>query len=137
MEHNVENLDAGQLDAMYNMIRMGHQKANIPALKDLCDQLRQCMIQKTGGQEKYGKPHEIDIANDLGTITNCIVIETMCLYLSGQLDRLEDMQTAQWEYVEGAAHPYRCGNCWVHSEIASNYCPHCGKVMAWDTEESK
>ena len=86
---DLEKLDTGQLDVMWNMLRVGYQKANIPALKDLCDQLRQAMIQKTGGNRpndpKYYTPHD-----DIGTIINCIVIETMCLHLSGALDKLEE-----------------------------------------------
>lgn len=84
----VKNLDMGQLDFMWNFLKMGHQKANIPALKGLCDQLRQAMIQKSGGQESYRKAYEIDIENEICTICNSIVIETMCLYLSGALDKL-------------------------------------------------
>lgn len=84
----VENLDCGQLDLMWSFLRMGSGKPNISALKENLDALRQMMIQKTAGQEQYGKSHEIPF-DDLGTIINCIVIETMQLYLSGGLDRLE------------------------------------------------
>lgn len=86
MKHDVGALDAGQLDMMWNFLRIGHQKPNIPALKELCDQLRQAMIQKDAGQR--GKSGAVNFA-DLGTIVNSIVIETMCLYLSGALDKLE------------------------------------------------
>ena len=80
MKHDVTALDAGQLDMMWNFLRMGHQKPNIPALKELCNQLRQAMIQKDAGQR--GTPGTVNFA-DLGTIVNGIVIEAMCLYLSG------------------------------------------------------
>lgn len=83
-----KRLDEGQLEMMWNYLRMGYQKANIPALKGLCDQLRQAMIQKTGGQRK-DDPTEYVPLDDIGTIGNSIVIETMALYLSGALDRLE------------------------------------------------
>ena len=84
----VEKLDRGQLDLMWSFLQMGNGKPNIAALKENLDALRQMMIQKTGGQEPYGKSHEIPF-DDLGTIINCIVIETMQLYLSGGLDKLE------------------------------------------------
>ena len=84
----VENLDRGQLDLMWNFLKMGSGKPNISALKENLDALRQMMIQETGGQEPYRKSHEISF-DDLGTIINCIVIETMQLYLSGGLDKLE------------------------------------------------
>lgn len=89
-KRDVATLDAGQLDMMFNFLRMGYQKPNIPALKELCDQLRQAMIQKDAGQR--GTPGNVDFA-DLGTIVNGIAIEAMCLYLSGTLDKLETEDT--------------------------------------------
>ncbi len=86
--YNVKNLDAGQLELMWNFLRMGYQKANVPALKDLCGQLRQAMIQKTAGQ-RDDDPEYYTKFEDIGTIINSIVIETMALYLSGELDKLE------------------------------------------------
>ena len=88
----VRELDLGQLDLMWSFLQMGHQRANIPALKDLCGQLRQAMIQKTAGQ-RSGDPKSYVPFGDVSTICNSIVIETMCLYLSGALDRLE---TERW-----------------------------------------
>lgn len=95
MKHTIKELDAGQLDLMWNFLMLGKQKSNIPALKECCDQLRQLMIQKTAGQRR-GDPNNYIGFEDLGTIVNSIVIETMCLYLSGDLDRLEHgmMETA-------------------------------------------
>lgn len=88
-KHNIEELDKGQLDLMWNFMRFKcGQKSNIPLLKQNLDELRQLMIQKTGGQEQYKKAYEVSF-DDLGTIINCIVIEAMQLYLSGDLDKLE------------------------------------------------
>jgi hypothetical protein len=86
-DYNVKRLDAGQFDLMWSFLQMGKQKANIPALKGLCDQLRQAMIQKTARQRD--DPSFYTKFEDLGTIINSIVIETMCLYLSGELDKIE------------------------------------------------
>lgn len=86
-DYSVKRLDAGQFDLMWSFLQMGKQKANIPALKELCDQLRQAMIQKTAGQRD--DPSFYTKFGDLGTIINSIVIETMCLYLSGELDKIE------------------------------------------------
>lgn len=88
-KNTIEELDRGQLELMWNFLKMGNGKPNIAALKENLDALRQLMIQKTGGQEPYRKSHEIP-KDDLGTIINCIVIETMQLYLSGGLDKLEE-----------------------------------------------
>lgn len=87
-KNTIEDLDRGQLELMWNFLKMGNGKPNIAALKENLDALRQLMIQKTGGQEPYRKSHEIPM-DDLGTIINCIVIEAMQLYLSGGLDKLE------------------------------------------------
>lgn len=84
----VERLDNGQLELMYNFLRMGYQKPNVPALKELCDKLRQAMIQKTAGQRDDDQKKYVSF-DDLPTIINCIVIETMALHLSGALDKLE------------------------------------------------
>ena len=84
----IEELDNGQLEFMWNFLKFGNGKSNIPALKKHLDMLRQMMIQETGGQEQYRKSHHIPL-EDLGTIANCIVFEAMQLYLSGDLDKLE------------------------------------------------
>ena len=85
----VKRLDEGQLEMMWNFLRMGCQKPNIPALKENLDAIRQMMIQKTSGQEGYSTNEAISF-DDLQTHINCVVIESMCLYLSGALDRLEE-----------------------------------------------
>lgn len=84
----VKRLDEGQLDMMWNFLRMGYQKPNIPALKENLGAIRQMMIQKTAGQDGYSTDEAISF-DDLQTHINCVVIEAMCLYLSGALDRLE------------------------------------------------
>ncbi len=92
MKHSIKELDKGQLDLMWNFLRFDcGQKSDIPTLKRHLDMLRQAMTQKTGGQKKYKDSQDIDF-NDVGTIGNCIVIETMQLYLSGDLDKLEKLK---------------------------------------------
>ena len=94
-KHNLEELDKGQLDFMWNFLRFkcGRQ-SNIPALKKHLDMLRQLMTQKTGGQAQYKKADDVSF-EDFGTIINCIVIETMQLYLSGDLEKLEELNNKQ------------------------------------------
>ena len=89
MKRTLEELDTGQLEMMWNFLRIGYQKPNVPALKESCNMLRKLLIQKTAGQ-KEGISFE-----DIGTLINCIVIEALCLYLSGDLDKLEAMQNEQ------------------------------------------
>jgi len=95
-ERSVKNLDMGQLELTWSMLMMGHQKPNIPALKENCDLLRQAMIQLTAGQRKNDKPHYVNF-NEIGTICNNIVIEAMCLYLSGALDKLDWIESKMRE----------------------------------------
>lgn len=88
--HNLKGLDAGQLEMMWNFLRFGYQeKPHIPALKEHLDAIRQMMAQKTAGQDGYSDSKSISF-NDLETHINCVVIEAMCLYLSGALDKLEE-----------------------------------------------
>ena len=77
----------GSVDTMWAFLQMGWQKSNIPALKEHCEMLRKLMTQKTAGQ-RADKPSDISFA-ELDTVMNVIVIEAMCLYLSGDLDKLE------------------------------------------------
>ena len=50
------------------------------------------MLQKTGGQEKYAEKSKGDInIEDVGTIVNCIVIETMHIYLHGGFEKLKEV----------------------------------------------
>ena len=89
-KRTVKELDEGQLEFMWNFLKMGGgMKPNIGELKKYLDLLRQAMIQKSAGQEEYSKSDDVNF-NDLGTIINIIVIEIMALYLSGKLDELED-----------------------------------------------
>ena len=101
MKHNVKELDDGQLEMMWNFLRMGYQKANIPALKEHCEQLRQAMVQKTGGRRE-NEPEGYVYIEDVGTIVNCVVIETMCLYLSGALDKIETGEKEERTGIENA-----------------------------------
>lgn len=90
IKNSIAELDAGQLDMMWNFLQIGCKyKANIPVLKKHLDAIRQIMIQKTAGQRKDDAAH-IESFDDLGTHINCVVIETMCLYLSGELDKIEN-----------------------------------------------
>lgn len=83
----VKNLDEGQLDLMWNFLRAGMVRPNVPALIENCDLLRQAMIQKTAGQRSNDPGASVSF-DDLGTIINSIVIEAMALRLSGDLDKL-------------------------------------------------
>ena len=100
--YSVAALDAGQLDIMWQMLQLGQQRSNIPALKNYLDQIRQALIQKTAGQ-RNGDPRYYTDWQDFGTICNCAIIETMCLYLSGDLDKLETLLSKERDESEEGA----------------------------------
>ena len=79
-----------QFDLMWQFLQFGQQKSNIPLLKELCESLRHMMMQKTAGQRK-DKKDDIPF-DDLSTVLCGIVIEAMCLYLSGDLDNLKQQE---------------------------------------------
>lgn len=87
MAIEAERARADGFDTMWSFLLMGGQKSDIPALKEHCESLRNAMLQKTAGQ-RAGKPKDVNF-DDVPTLCNCIVIEAMALYLSGDLDKLE------------------------------------------------
>lgn len=134
------------LDAMWQFLQMGKQKSNVKALADYCRLLQCMMMQKTAGQ-RQDKPKDQSF-DDLDAITNGIVIEAMCLYLSGDLwnEALADVRVNA-PTIE--AEPVRHGRCVTDSEgyhrcsvcnehegnmIYYRYCPHCGARMDGDAE---
>lgn len=80
---------AESLGIMWDFLKMGHQKANIPALKEYVFDLIKMMTQKTAGQEKYASTGDLNYETDLNMTICSIVIEAMALVLSGRLDELE------------------------------------------------
>jgi len=91
MKHNLKELDAGQLETMWNFLRFHNGKLNIKDIEGLEENLnaiRQLMVQKTGGQEQYADANQLNI-NNLGTYTNNVVICAMEIMLSGGLDILK------------------------------------------------
>ena len=95
-KYSVAALDAGQLNMMYQFLQMGSIKSNpadVRVLKEHLDMVRQALIQMTAGQRKGDPSYYVDF-NELGTITNIIVCAAMSLYLSGDLDRLQELMEA-------------------------------------------
>lgn len=93
--NDIKKLDEGQLDMMWSFLQFRKGNCTKYDVKTLCghlDNLRQLLIQKTGGRPKYAKSYEKDI-NDTGTIVNCIVIETMEIYLGGGFEKLAELLT--------------------------------------------
>lgn len=81
-----KQLEEDMFDTMWTFLQMGKQKSNYPMLKELCMELRQMMMQKTAGQRKDKK--DIPFGN-LERVKNGIIVEAMCLVLSGELEYLD------------------------------------------------
>lgn len=93
MNTDLKNLDNGQLDMMWNFLKLSRKntctKQDVRLLKEYLDKIRQAMIQKTANQD--GKKHKnyVDF-EDLWTYINLVVIQSMELYIHGGLDILEE-----------------------------------------------
>lgn len=74
-------------DTMWTFLQMGQQKSNISQLKKTIQDLIQMMTQKTAGQKVNTKDISLEQNFDMTIIT--IVLESVALYLSGDLDKLE------------------------------------------------
>ena len=87
---DIDKVRRDSFNAMWGFLQMGGQKSNVPSLKEHCEALRKLMTQKTAGQRPNNSS---DISfDDVYTVMNFIVIEAMCLYLSGDLDQLEGVR---------------------------------------------
>lgn len=91
-KHNIKELDAGQLELMWNFLKFGEAKLELRDIKDLeknLNNIRQLMVQKTGGQPQYANASDL-LIDDLGTYINFVVIAAMRIFLAGGLDVLRE-----------------------------------------------
>ena len=77
--------DKRGFDSMFAYLQMGNQKSNIPQLEKAIQDLIQMMTQRTSGRGKNDINWEENF--DMTIIT--IVVESVALYLSGDLEKLE------------------------------------------------
>lgn len=85
---NYKRKSSAVFDAMWGFLQMGVLKDNIPVLVNHLELLKTLMTQKSAGQRK---DKQCDVSfDDIETIKDVIVIETMCLWLSGKMERLKD-----------------------------------------------
>jgi hypothetical protein len=86
-------LDGGQLDMMWNFLRFHGKRPTvreIEALEENLDRLRTMMIQKGDGSRE-GKTAGAELFDEMETVLNNIIIETMWLYLVGGLKMLKEV----------------------------------------------
>jgi hypothetical protein len=86
-------LDGGQLDVMWNFLRFHGGKPTVREIKGLeasLDSLRAMMIQKGDGSRE-GKTAGAELFDEMETVLNNIIIETMWIYLSGGFEMLKEV----------------------------------------------
>lgn len=76
-------------DAMWYFLMTGSQKSNIPQLKETVYDLIGMTTQKTAGQRMLKKHISWD---NLDMTIMAIVIEATCLVLSGDLDKISEVE---------------------------------------------
>ena len=93
MKHDLENLDAGQLEFMWSMMRLrkgGASKNDVQALKGYLDAIRQAMVQMTGGEQACSDLVSVPLS-DVGTYINMAIVAALWLRVTGALDKLEEI----------------------------------------------
>lgn len=90
----MDNPANGIKDVMWHFLKDGGQKANIPELKDAVYRLIQMTTQKTAGQPGHAKATHISWET-LDMELFRIVIEATALVLSGELDKLEEINAKE------------------------------------------
>ena len=88
-----EKVKRDSLNTMWAFMEMGAQKPNVPFLIECCERLKRCMTQKTAGQPEYAKAGDERFETSLDQLMNFIIIETMCLWLGGGLEKLKEEQS--------------------------------------------
>lgn len=91
MKHDLENLDACQLELMWSMMRLrkgGATKNDVQELKGYLDAIRQAIIQKTGGEQTQSSSASVPFS-DVGTYINMTIVGALWLRVTGALDELE------------------------------------------------
>lgn len=93
MKHNLRELDEGQLQAMWDFLKLQHKntctKEDVRSLKDNLDKIRLALIQGTAGQRNTDRD-KVDFV-EIGTYINFVVIEALQLRIYGGLDVLEEV----------------------------------------------
>lgn len=82
---NKTRVENDMIDSMWSFLQMGGLKANYPALKSACMEMRQMMMQKTAGQ-RADRPKDLSWDN-LERVKATIIVEAMALVLSGEYEK--------------------------------------------------
>lgn len=85
---NKTRVENDMIDTMWSFLQMGGLKANYPALKQACMEMRKMMMQKTAGQ-RADRPKDLSWDN-LERVKATIIVEAMALVLSGEYEKEEN-----------------------------------------------
>lgn len=85
---NKTRVENDMIDTMWSFLQMGGLKANYPALKQACMEMRKMMMQKTAGQ-RADRPKDLSWDN-LERVKAKIIVEAMALVLSGEYEKEEN-----------------------------------------------
>ena len=90
LKFELDELDARQLDLMWAFMRLrdgGAVKEDVLSLIQNLDALRQAMVQKTGGEQRQSKAHDVAFT-EIGTYINLFAVHALWLRTTGALDKL-------------------------------------------------
>lgn len=105
------------LDTMWHFMEMGGLKANYPALKEACMEMRQMIMQKTAGQRK-DRPKDIPWEN-WERVKVTIVCEAMALVLSGEYEQKEESKSERKLELGGTrVMEKNCSTCAWHDSFS-------------------
>lgn len=98
VKYSTEELDNGLLDETWNMLRMGYQEVpDIGTVKANCIALQNAMIQFS--EDKRNKKPEYFIRyGKIESLIQLVVLDAMCLFLSGVLDQHDDIFYGEIKY---------------------------------------
>lgn len=99
----LKNLDSGQLEMMWSMLKIGGLKASkndVQALIDSTDYIRQALIQKTAGQRSDDPNGYVDF-DDLQTHINILVCACLSLRASGVLEKMTEIMEMEGKNEHG------------------------------------
>lgn len=90
LKFELDELDARQLDLMWTFMQLrdgGAVKEDVLAMVKNLDAIRHAMIQKTGGEQRQSKAHDV-VFTEIGTYVNLVVVHALWLRTTGALDKL-------------------------------------------------
>jgi len=93
MKHDLDELDAGQLELMWSCLKLRKEiayKSDVRALIRNLDAIRQAIVQMTGGEQAQSSSSSVRFS-EIGTYVNSAIVAALWLRVTGVLDKLMDI----------------------------------------------